>query len=123
MEFKNYLKRLPVDEKTFTLNLKGEATKQDFDGTFTFKIMDIKGQMEVPRIKALLSGGLKVDEDTAFLYHCIATNKVSIKTSPEWWVESDYGMRLLDSNVLLELYTKYIEFENEFYTELKNGSK
>ena len=49
MDYKNYIKKLPKQEKTILLDKVGQISKFKFEGAFTFKILNIKDQMEVAR--------------------------------------------------------------------------
>ena len=125
MDYKNYLKKLPDQEKTFKFELKGNISQITFDGDFTCKVLKIKDQIEVAKYKAFLNGGFELGMDPASLdmNDKIAFLKVSLVKFPTWWEDCSFGQDLFDENITKELYAKVVEFDNEWVAAINGTSK
>lgn len=106
---------LPSMETTFTIDTKGADTGQQFQGTFTYKRLNLKGKSSAAKLAARLNEDLRnLDEDTKFIHEIIANLRYSLVSTPEWWQKSDFGLELYDTNVIFEIYKKCVDFENEW---------
>lgn len=107
------IKTLPAKEHTFTVDIKGLGTGQVYSGTFTYTRKTIRMKSEIAKTKAVLDGGLVLDEDMSFYHEVLAELRHTLKDSPQWWVDLDYGFELdeLDTNVVFEIYKECNDFE------------
>ena len=110
---------LPSMESTFTIKLKGSNTKQLWEGKFTYKRPNIGTQSEISKTTARLNEDLKnLDEDMQFLHRILSVLKHTLIDAPEWWISSQYGLDLYDTNVIFEIYKTIQDFENEWYNKV-----
>lgn len=104
---------LPSMEKTFTIDVKGSDTGQQFQGTFTYKRPNFRARSNAAKLAARLNEDLKnIDDDTKFMHNVLADLRFSLIETPEWWQQSDFGLNLYDTNVILDIYRVCVEFEN-----------
>jgi len=102
---------LPPQEHTFTVDVTGLRSGQQFQGSFTYARPTLGISIEIGKTKAFITGGLPVDEDTAAVTDMLATLRHCIVKYPEWWKEAGFGSKLQDLNVLFEIMKKCNEFE------------
>lgn len=106
---------LPSMEKTFTIDVKGSDTGQQFSGTFTYKRPNLRAKSNAAKLAARLNEDLKnLDEDTKFIHDVLANLRFSLIETPEWWQKSDFGLNLYDTNVIFDIYKACVDFENEW---------
>jgi len=101
-------------EHSFRINLKGEETGKIFEGDFVYKRPSIRTDSEISKTKAMLDGGMNLDEDTQFIHKVLATLKHTIQNCPKWWEDSDFGFELYDLNVVFDVYKETQKFEKEW---------
>jgi hypothetical protein len=115
-KYSDYLKELPSRELEIDIDLVGSITKFPFKGRFKADIPDIKGKILIDQKRAALNGGIphkELSPDIAMTNMMLAYLSVALSDTPLWWKEDlDYGNSLLDSNLLLELYSKIRDFED-----------
>lgn len=105
---------LPSDEHTFTVKIKGSKTGRVYEGTFTYKLPDLRTDTEISKTYARLSEGLKLDDDTNFLYDMLSYLANTFTKSPEWWREEAVELKIRDFNVFTELRTECLNFEKKW---------
>lgn len=110
----------PPTEKQFSISIQGSLSKRPYQGDFVCKIPNQKERSQARRFQASLDGpnALNLDVATLNLHYMVSHLRFSLKNSPEWWRNSDFGFELLDYNVIQEVYDKVLEFEDEWYTEI-----
>jgi len=102
-------------EKTFTLDVKGSDTGQQFQGTFTYKRPNLRAKSNAAKLAARLNEDLKnLDEDTKFIHDVLANLRFSLTQTPDLWQQSDVGLNLYDTNVIFDIYKACVDFENEW---------
>ena len=113
------LKVLPSMEHSFTIDIKGSETGQQYDGTFTYKRPNLRVKSEISKTAARLDGGMtNLDDDTKFLHSILATLKHTLIKSPEWWEKADYGFELYDLNVIFDIYKCCSDFEKDWFNRV-----
>lgn len=106
---------LPSMEFTFSIDVKGSDTGKQFQGTFTYKRPDRRAKSDISRLAARLNEDLKnLEEDAKFMHEVLASLRFTLKESPDWWKSEDFGMKLYDDNVSIEIYKACLKFENEW---------
>lgn len=106
---------LPSMEKTFTLDVKGSDTGQQFQGTFTYKRPNLRAKSNAAKLAARLNEDLRnLDEDTKFTHEVLANLRYCLIQTPEWWQKADFGLELYDTNVIFDIYKACVDFENEW---------
>lgn len=100
------IKALPSMEHTFTVDIKGSDTGQQYAGTFTYKRPNIRAKSEIAKMKARLNESLGVDSDTDFIHEMLAYLRYTLIASDnsQWWVAADHGYNLFDLNVIMDIY-------------------
>ena len=115
---------LPKNEKTFTFNEKGDTTLKDYEGSFTVKCvlsMFDKRVLEIEKSRLKADVANPSAELTA-LTIILANLKVRVSDSPEWWKNSDNGNNMTDENIVVTLFDKVMDQEDEWRKELKEKS-
>lgn len=106
---------LPSMEKTFTIDVKGSDTGQQFQGTFTYKRPNLRAKSNAAKLAARLNEDLKnLDDDTKFIHDVLANLRYSLSQTPDWWQKADFGLDLYDTNVIFDVYKACVDFENEW---------
>ena len=108
---------IPSKDSTFHIEIMGELTKTQYQGEFTCKILNHKGRALVDKHRAFLNGESpnQLELETLTLHHRIAHLRYALTKFPNWWLESDLGYELYDSNVVTEVYGKVMQAEREWY--------
>lgn len=104
---------LPAQEHTFTIDVKGSQSGQQFSGSFTYSRPTLGTSIEIGKTKAFITGGLPVDADTEAVADMISTLRHTIVKFPEWWKEASFGSKLYDLNVLFEIMRNCNDFEKK----------
>ena len=104
---------LPSMEFSFSIDVKGSDTGQQFQGTFTYKRPNLRLKSNAAKLAARLNEDLRnLDEDTKFIHDVLANLRFSLIQTPDWWQKSDFGLELYDTNVIFDIYKACIDFEN-----------
>lgn len=113
---------LPKNEKTFEINVEGEVSGERYAGSFTCVCVPWGGlRNKIARDEIRESGDLDNITTELFLRaRWLANTQGRLLQAPDWWVNLSQGAKLLDDNVLKEVYDKCIEAEVEWRTNVKN---
>lgn len=112
------IKKLPPMETTFSIDIEGQETGKKYSGTFTYKRPNLRAKSQISKTTARLNEDLRnLDEDTQFIHSVLSTLRHTLtpQEGSDWWEKCDYGYELYDMNVILEMYRKCQEFENEWF--------
>lgn len=111
---------LPTDQFEFQLNVKGTVTGKTFLGEFTFRIPNLKTQSQSSRHEASLNGDLAqyLPDGIKMLHQMLAYLKFNLVEVPAFWRKADFGHELRDSNVILEVFNKCMDFEREWSEQI-----
>ncbi len=105
---------LPSDETTFNVQIKGETTGRMYEGSFTYKLPDLREESDISKMKARLDEGLSLDEDMNLLHDILSYLYYTIKKAPEWWTKELSQLKTRDYNVYTTLRKKCLDFEREW---------
>jgi len=107
---------LPANEKTFTINVVGDTTKQNWTGEFTTVCMpNLRQKSEAAIMEAQLGRDLVTLDQNTILYHrMVAQLAQRLISAPEWWASSGNGQDLLDANVVFEVFSHCAKAEQEW---------
>lgn len=112
---------LPSMEFTFNLSVKGNETKKFYDGSFTYKRLNIKSQIEASKMEERLKDQLlTLPGDVNLTCQMLSHLRFGLIEFPEWWAKNGYGLELYDTNVITEIYKKISEFEEEWSKKVDN---
>ena len=113
---------LPAMEHKFSIQVKGEESGINWVGDFNYRRPNLQERAMVDVMRARLNGDLRtLDPDVMAFNEALAHLRFTVKDYPEWWAESDFGGKLYDANVVLEVYNKCIEFEGEWRKKVHSG--
>lgn len=111
---------LPKNEKSFLFECVGDVSGKKWEGTFTVKcILSIgdKRRLEVEKSRQMQD--LKNPTQDLQAIAIMSSNLlVRIHSGPDWWKQF-LGEDLIDQNVLIDLYGKVMDQEDEWRKELK----
>lgn len=127
METTGLPKGLPPTQHEFEVEVKGNATKQTYKGTFKFTLPNVESNSKIAVMEAKLNGGLSegLDPQMAMLHYMLSYLRytLDIESSPKWWKDSKFGMGLYDPNVITEIYQKCQEYEREWEKKVHGDSQ
>jgi hypothetical protein len=111
---------LPVNEKTFLISTVGQFSQKKYEGQFTFKckltmVEKYRLEMEKSRMMADIKGPTDGLENIVAI---LATIKTRVIKSPEWWTQSNFGLDMIDDNVVLDVYEKCLQSEIDWEKEV-----
>lgn len=112
---------VPIKTHQFSIETVGNITTKRFIGDFTCQILNIKNRALVDKHRAFLNGEYAQEVDAATLWMHLMISHLRyalIGELPKWWVESDLGYELYDTNVIKAVYDAVMDFEAKWYTEL-----
>lgn len=106
---------MPSMEKKFHLEVVGEESGINWVGDFLYRRPNLSERSLIESLKRRLNGDLAtIDPDIDSLNEAMAHLRWTLKEYPDWWKDSNFGMSLYDTNVVIEIYNKCVEFEAEW---------
>jgi hypothetical protein len=116
---------LPKNEKSFEVDIVGDDTFVKYKGEFTTKcVLNMSGkhalELEKTRLMADYanpSSGLRGIAIT------LSTIRAKIAKSPDWWTKLDQATEILDENVVLYIYDKCVQAEDEWRAKVKKQAE
>ena len=116
--------KLPDMEHRFSIQVIGKESNINWAGEFVYKRPTLAQRSMIENMRTRLNGDLMtIDGDIAALNMALAHLRFTLTESPEWWKASDYGGSLYDANVILEVYTKCIAFEEDWKRKVHGGDQ
>lgn len=124
-EIKHLPKTLPSRNAEFEIDIVGSLTKSDYKGGFSCKIPNQRAQSLIAKHKAFLNAGFDatLDKQIKNLHHMVSYLKFTIDKAPEWFIESDSGYDLYDTNVVEEIYHKVLKTEEDWLNTVWGSDK
>ena len=117
---------LPVsNEYTFYFSSKGSETGFKYEGTFKVKcLLNIEEKVDIGlRTDAYNRGSKTVSSGITIMNSTLAELDVRIIESPSFWKDSDYGRKLLDTNIIYEVFSKANDSEADFKKRLTEAAE
>ena len=116
---------LPKNEKYFDVDITGIDTGVRYQGQFKVKcVLDIAGKHALALEKTrLMADYANPSPDLQAIAIALATVRAKIIDAPAWWKEADDGAKLIDENVIIEIYDKCNEAEDEWRKKLKESAQ
>ena len=104
--------KLPSMEYSFSIQVTGKESKVNWAGEFLYRRPDLSERGLIDAMRARLNGDLvTISIDIALLNTALAHLRFTLREYPVWWEDCDYGGAMYDSNVVMELYNKCINYE------------
>jgi len=120
MQQKKYV--LPNMELRIKLQAVGEESGLNWVGDFVYRRPTLRERAMIEVMRCRLNGDLiSIDPDIAAYNEAISHLRWTLKETPDWWKELDYGSQLYDANIILELYNKCMVFEAEWRKKTHGG--
>ena len=116
---------LPKNEVSFVFDCVGEVTGKKYDGDFTVMCvlnMFQKRAYEVEKTR-IQSDQANPSMGLMGIGEVLANLRVRIIKSPNWWDDSNGGYDILDENMLVVLYDKVMEQEENWKKLVKEQSQ
>jgi len=116
---------LPKNERTFSISVEGDTTGEKFEGQFTTKCvltMSEKHARELERTR-LLSDYANPSANLSGIAEILATVRIKLIKWPDWWANLDYGSKILDENVLIQVYDEVVNREIEWREEIRKKAE
>jgi len=115
---------LPSMEKEIILQSVGKETGLNWVGTFLYKRPTIAERNAIEVMKSRLNGDLStIDPVTNYINTAIAHLRFTLRKYPDWWKDCDFGGALYDTNIIIEMYEKCVNFEKEWADKIGGDPK
>ncbi len=110
---------LPLMEFSFSVSEKGQDTGCLYSGDFVYKRLNYAAKNEAAKLTARLNGDLETlavgAKDTNFMLGIL---KFGLIKFPDWWEESDFGLKLYDDDIIFKIYEKINKFEEDWHDQV-----
>ena len=115
---------LPKNEKTLDLDIEGFVTGVKYQGQFIVKcILDIAGNHALEMEKTRLQADYANPTDgLAGISEYLAEIRARTIKAPDWWTNNSNGYTIIDQNVLIQIFNKCKEAEQQWKDDLKKLS-
>ena len=115
---------LPKNESSFHFEVVGDVTGKTYDGEFTTICVPNVSQRRMIEIeKSRFTADLQNPTDhLTGLAVCISNLRVRILEAPSWWKDMQ-GNNCLDENVIVALYDKVMEQEDEWRMKVRGTAE
>ena len=116
---------LPKNEMTIEFKETGVDTGLEYTGDFLVKcVLTIQDKHSVALEKTrLMADTANPTGDLAGIAVTLAEVRARIIEAPKWWAETDRGAKMFDENILLRLYDKCMDCEDEWRKSLKKKAE
>lgn len=107
--------QLPSNETTFFISVEEPNTKQKLEGNFTYKRPSLGKELAIQTTVARSVGDVQgLSSEVKGMFFIIAFLQHCIVSAPDWWKNSNSGQDLYDATVVLQIYNKCKEFDDQF---------
>lgn len=114
--------QLPNMEKSFEIQTTGDETGVNWVGKFLYRRPTLRERAQIDVLRAKLNGDMTtLDRDIMAYNEAIAHLNYTLRETPAWWKELGNGDALYDANVIMEVYTKCLEFEATWRASVHGG--
>lgn len=115
-----------TNKETFSINVKGEKTQEDYRGVFEVKLTlsHRESLVKDQRRRELLGPKPEAaDKEARNIAFVFAKLYIHITKAPSWWTEADGGVDLLDEAPVMEVLKKLEELEEAALAKLLADKK
>lgn len=114
--------KLPDMNYSFNVSIVGKETSIPWNGKFTYKRPTISERGQIEAMACRLNNDLiSIDSDVMAIHRALSHLRFTLKEFPDWWRDSDFGGALYDTNVIIEIYKKVIDFEDSWREKVLSG--
>lgn len=115
---------LPKTESVFDFDFISDMG-QRYEGRFTvLAVLDLGQKHRLELEKTRLLGNYQNPSDgLVAISTVLASLRTKIVDAPEWWKQSNGGFNLLEEDLIMALYKKVLESEEEWKLKLKEMGK
>lgn len=111
--------KLPNMEHSFQISVNGNDTGTTYTGDFTYKRPTVGDRSRIDVMNKRLNGDLlTLEPETVQFNEAVAYLRFTLTKFPDFWKDSNMGMDLYDSNVVVEVYNKCSKFEEEYLSKV-----
>lgn len=113
---------LPKNQKTFDIDMVGKTTGHHYKGQFTVKcVLDMAGihQLELEKTR-LRADYANPSQGLVGISVTLATIRAKAISTPDWWVNSDFGSKIIDQDVILAIFDKCEQAEIDWKKSIKS---
>jgi hypothetical protein len=112
---------LPKNERTFSIKVEGDTSGETFEGQFTTKCvlnMTEKHSKELEKTR-LMADYANPSVTLSGIAEILSTVRAKLTKWPDWWANLDFGAKILDENVIIEIYDEVQALEREWRSEIR----
>jgi hypothetical protein len=114
--------KLPSMDYKFSIQVKGSESQLMWTGDFMYRRPTLGERGKIDALRCKLNNDLTtIDPEIDILHSALAHLRYTLRESPDWWKNSDYGSNLYDTNVVIEIYNKILEFEKDWKKKILSG--
>jgi hypothetical protein len=115
---------LPKNESSFHYDHTGEMTGRNYNGTFTVRcVLNIAEKRILEIEKSTITADLNNPTGELNAIATVVANlRVRVQNAPDWFKQSIRSLDLLDDEVYFDIYSKCLEAENNWITEVKGNA-
>jgi hypothetical protein len=117
-------KGLPKLEKSFEIDMVGEETGVPYVGQFVTKcVLSIQDKQLIELQKSRMSADLANPSGRLFAISTMLSSlRVRLIETPEWWKDLDDGAKILDEEVIVQIFEQCEAKAQEWKDEVKKSS-
>lgn len=116
---------LPKNEHSFYFTHEGKLTGRKYEGDFKVKcLLSIADQRVLEIEKSGLTVDLNNPTDNLNAIGSVVSNlRVRVLDAPDWFKQSIRSLDILDEEVLFEIYSKCLEAETKWISDIRESTK
>jgi len=112
---------LPKNERTFSIKVEGDTSGETFEGQFTARCvlnMSERHSKELEKTR-LMADYANPSGTLSGIAEILSTVRAKLTKWPDWWANLDYGSKILDENVVVQIYDEVQALEREWRSEVR----
>lgn len=112
---------LPKNERTFSMDTEGETTGETYEGQFVAKCVLTMAERHSKELEKtrMLADYAHPSGSLSGIAEILSTIRSKLVKWPDWWANLDYGSKILDENIVVELYDSIQALEIDWRAEVR----